>query len=84
MVLDFTKNDYVYINLFLGEEWFFTGVTFNEDAEDLQCEKLGVIQRCKVPKIILKAKKKHIIICFVLILCLIKEWHHFILVLYQF
>ena len=66
MVLDFTKNDYVYINLFLGEEWFFTGVTFNEDAEDLQCEKLGVIQRCKVPKNHFKGKKEtyYYLLCF--------------------
>ena len=50
-VLDFTKEDNLYIDYHIENPDSITGITLNEDAEDLICEILGrEIKRCKIPK----------------------------------
>ena len=50
-ILDFTKEDILTVDYFIENPDSLTGITFNEDAEDLICETLGRrIKRCKVPK----------------------------------
>ena len=56
-ILDFTSKDIIYIDLFVEEGFFFTGISFNEDEEDLYCVKYKLIQRCTVPKKHFKGKK---------------------------
>ena len=50
-ILDFTKEDVLTVDYVIEDPDYLTGITFNEDAEDLVCETLGKeIKRCKVPK----------------------------------
>jgi hypothetical protein len=50
-ILDFTKEDILTVDYFIENPDSLTGITFNEDAEDLICETLGRrIKRCEVPK----------------------------------
>ena len=50
-ILDFTKENILTVDYVLEEPDSLTGITFNEDAEDLVCETLGKeTKRCKVPK----------------------------------
>ena len=58
-ILDFTSKDIVYIDLLINddEDDLCTKISFNEDEEDLYCEKLNSIKRCKVPKKHFKGKK---------------------------
>ena len=50
-ILDFTKEDILNVDYVIKHPDSLTGLTFNEDAEDLTCETLGKqLKRCKVPK----------------------------------
>jgi hypothetical protein len=50
-ILDFTKEDILTVDYVIENPDSLTGITFNEDAEDLICETLGRrIKRCEVPK----------------------------------
>ena len=56
--LDFTKEDSLTIDYFLENPDAVNGMTFNENAKDLECEEVGRrIKRCKVPKSHFKGKK---------------------------
>jgi len=49
-VLDFTKEDILTVDYHIENPDSLTGITLNEDAEDLTCEALSrEIKRCKVP-----------------------------------
>ena len=57
-ILDFTKEDSLTIDYFLENPDDVYGMTFNENAKDLECEEVGRrIKRCKVPKSHFKGKK---------------------------
>ena len=60
----------------------YSGITFNEKAEDLTCENKQEYKDIKFQKNILNIKNMEIIICFILIKILIKKWYHFILIRY--
>ena len=50
-ILDFTKEDILTVDYHIENPDSLTGITLNEDAEDLICEDLDrEIKRCKVPK----------------------------------
>ena len=55
-ILDFTSNDSFDIDLYLDEPKNATGITFNEEVEDLKCENLIKIKRCKISKEHFKGK----------------------------
>ena len=55
-ILDFTSNDSFDIDLYLDEPKNVTGITFNEEVEDLKCENLIKIKRCKISKEHFKGK----------------------------
>jgi len=57
-ILDFTKEDVLTVDFIVGKKNLLTGITFNEEAEDLICETFDyVIKRCKVPKSHFNGKK---------------------------
>jgi hypothetical protein len=50
-ILDFTKEDILTVDYVIENPNSLTGITLNEDAEDLICETLGRrTKRCKVPR----------------------------------
>jgi len=54
--LNFTKEDLIIIDIYLGEPNGINGITFNENEEDLKCINLKKIKRCQVPKEHFKGK----------------------------
>ena len=61
-ILDFTSNDSFDIDLYYNDPKNLTGITFNEEAEDLKCEDLINIKNVKYQKNILKGKMMDITI----------------------
>ena len=50
-ILDFTQNFFMFVEFFIEEPQLVNGLTFNEEADDLTCENVGIrIKRCIVPR----------------------------------
>ena len=57
-ILDFTKEDILTVDYIVGKRDLLTGITFNEDADDLICETIDYAnKRCIVPKSHFNGKK---------------------------
>ena len=57
-VLDFSNSDMLFVEYITENPDYLTGITFNENEEDLSCQTIGKkVKRCSVPKSHFKGKK---------------------------